>query len=132
MSNDLSTQPDEGLLGIGAIARACREYLRLWDAAVDSDELREPLAELRRVMAPSIDASLGRAVVLDQEQASWLKVLVDSAVPRGPGGPMDWEGAGRRYAEALLGFREPCRCTGLQLIRGARPEPGCAVHDPTE
>jgi hypothetical protein len=69
-------------------------------------------------------------IALNDHDRTWLKVLLDNAVPREPGGTMDWEGAGRRAAESLLGFREKCRCTGGQLLAGTSPAPGCAVHDP--
>lgn len=69
-------------------------------------------------------------ILLHPEEASHLKVLLDSAVPREQGGPMDWEGAGRRYAESLLGYHPPCTCVGLQRIEGAKPASGCPIHDP--
>lgn len=69
--------------------------------------------------------------ISEHDQVS-LKVLLDNAVPRAPGGPMDWEGAGRRLAESILGFRERCRCNNAQLLAGTSPAPGCAVHDPIQ
>lgn len=60
---------------------------------------------------------------------AWLHVLLNASVPREQGGPMDWEGTGRRAAEAMLGFRAPCTC---DPPRGdLPPAPGCPVHDPS-
>lgn len=61
---------------------------------------------------------------LSTDQLAHLKVLLDEAVPRQPGGPTDWEGAGRRYTETIIGYRAPCTC------RDTAAAPGCPVHDP--
>lgn len=79
-----------------------------------------------------LERRVEEGVLLHLEEASHLKVLLDHAVPQEQGGPMDWEGTGRRYAESLLGFRSRCTCTGLQLIAGAVPARGCPVHRPSE
>ncbi len=67
---------------------------------------------------------------LDCDQLASLKVLLDHAVPRETGGPMDWEGAGRRYHESILGYRNPCTCPQPRL-EGQPSAPGCPVHDPS-
>jgi hypothetical protein len=67
---------------------------------------------------------------LDVDQLASLKVLLDFAVPREPGSPTDWEGAGRRYHESIIGYRKPCNCPPPRLA-GSPPASGCPVHDPT-
>lgn len=79
-------------------------------------------------------SDLGRVdgpITLDEHDRVTLKVLLDAAVPREPGGPMDWEGAGRRHAESLLGFRSPCICRHVP-DNGTVQVPGCEVHDPED
>ena len=44
----------------------------------------------------------GDTPTVSQGDAAWLLVLLDNAVPRESGGPMDWEGEGRAHAEAIL------------------------------
>lgn len=40
---------------------------------------------------------------MSAEEASWLLVLVQNAIPRSPNDPStNWEGAGRLYAEGIL------------------------------
>jgi hypothetical protein len=69
------------------------------------------------------------AVQLDAEDVAWLLVLLDNAVPREQGGPLDWEGAGRRAAESRLGVRGRCTCIHTR-DEGTTLVPGCPVHDP--
>jgi hypothetical protein len=78
---------------------------------------------------PDLDRIDG-PITLDDHDRMSLKVLLDAAIPREPGGPMDWEGAGRRYAESLLGFRAPCTCNPPR--EDLPPAPGCPVHDPVD
>lgn len=56
--------------------------------------------ELAQQVVDAIHAQLG----LTPEAAAWLLTLVEHAVPadQTPGGPMNWEGAGRRRAYELL------------------------------
>jgi hypothetical protein len=67
-------------------------------------------------------------VLLTPDQAAHIKVLLDNAVPREPGGTMDWEGVGRRVAESYLGFRPHCLCP-QPLLEHTPHAAGCPVHD---
>jgi hypothetical protein len=67
-------------------------------------------------------------IALSADEAAHLKVLLDNAVPREPGGSMDWEGVGRRIAESYLGYRPRCSCP-QPLMVGQPTAPGCPVHD---
>lgn len=104
-----------------AIIRPTSSALRPAECAPHTPTIADP--------TPTVTTLPRMAITLDDHDVSTLKVLLDNAVPRQPGGPMNWEGAGRRAAESLLGFRDRCRCTGTELLDYTSPAPGCAVHD---